>query len=227
MPDLDKRVRAIMKREKLTYQQISDYADVSTQAVHKWLSSGSISDEKARVLAREIGVDWLWLKHGISRFPLQSFYDAVLTSTANIVLTCWDTLELVAVGQSLKEEFEYEEHEVLGKSVMDFVPGIKEAEVRRMQKLLHALSGFVDFSARFNLHDKHSVRAYQMRGRGITTDSDGMTYAIEELIQVEPDGTEDSPRSIRIRRRSAIPFTEHELGAIADRFPEYPWARQL
>lgn len=227
MTDLDKRVRAIMKRESLTYQQISDYADVSTQAVHKWLSSGSISDEKARVLAREIGIDWLWLKHGVSRLPLQSFYDAVLTSTANIVLTCWDTLELVAVGQNLAEEFEYEEHEVLGKNVMDFVPGIKLGDVRRVQKLLHALSGFVEFSARFNLHDKYTVRAYQMRGRGITTDTDGMTYAIEELTQVEPDGTEDTAKSVRLRRRSEIPLPDKELGQIADSFPEFPWIRDL
>ena len=43
-----------MHREGLTYQKVSEYADVSTQAVYKWLSSGDISEIKARELAEKI-----------------------------------------------------------------------------------------------------------------------------------------------------------------------------
>lgn len=227
MSDLEVRLRKIMKRDGLTYQQLSDYADVSVQAVHRWLSTGSISDVKARTIAREVGVDWLWLKHGVTRLPLETFYDVVASSTERLVLTCWDTLELVAVGSSILEEFEYEPGEVLGRSVMHFVPTVSEADFRRGQKLVHALAGSIEHSFRFYLQDKYTRRPYQMRGRGITTDDEGLTYAIGELTLVEPDGTEGSLRSVRFKRRSAIPLSEEEIAKLVEKFPEYPWLAEL
>ena len=227
MADLERRIRAIMKRENLTCQQVSEYADVSTQAVHKWLSSGTISDEKARVLAREIGLDWLWLKHGVTRLPLDTLYDAVLNSTANVGLVCWDTLELIAIGKHISDEFEYTESEVLGKSVMQFAASIKETDVRRVQKLLHTLSGFVEHSFRLNFHDKYTVRPYLLRHRGTTTDGQGLTYSIDELHSVEANGTEDSPKSLRFGRRTSTPLSTQELDALVAKYPEYPWLKDL
>lgn len=216
-----------MKREKLTCQQVSEYADVSTQAVHKWLSTGTISDEKARVLAREIGLDWLWLKHGVTHLPLETLYDAVLNSTANVGLTCWDALELMAIGKNISDEFEYTESEVLGKSVMEFAASVKESDVRRTQKLLHTLSGFVEHSFRFNFHDKYTVRPYLLTHKGTTTDQQGLTYAINELQSVEPNGTEDSPKSLRFGRKTSTPLSIQELHALIEKYPEYPWLRDL
>jgi hypothetical protein len=227
MADLERRIRAIMKREKLTCQQVSECADVSTQAVHKWLSTGTISDEKARVLAREIGLDWLWLKHGVTRLPLDTLYDAVLNSTANVGLTCWDTLELLAIGKNISKEFEYTESEVLGKSVMHLAPGLKQTDIHRGQKLLLTLSGFVDYSFRINFHDKYTVRPYLLRGRGTTRDHEGLNYAIEELQSVEPDGTEDTLKSFRIRKRGTVPLSEQEIDALVYKYPEHPWLSDL
>lgn len=222
LSDLEVRVRKIMKREALTYQQLSEYADVTVQAVHRWLSSGSISDVKARTIAREIGIDWLWLKHGITRLPLETFHDVVVSSTDNLILTCWDTLELLAVGGQLAEEFEYEISELLGKSTLHLVPTISEAQLRRGQKVVHALAGAIDHSFRFYIQDKYSVRPYLLRGRGITSDNDGLTYAIGELQQVEPDGTEGSLRSVRFKRRSPISLSDEDLAELVKRFPEFP-----
>lgn len=229
MPNLKKRMQTIMRREGLTYQQVSEYADVSTQAVHKWLSTGSISDVKAREVAHQIGIDWIWLKHGINRVPVESLFDIVTSTTSNVVLFRWDTFELLAVGKSLQEKTEYGADELIGQSVMDFLPAIKKQlpVIRRGQKLLYALSGMVDYSYRATFQDKHTTKSMIIHGRGFTTDNEGNTYSLEELEEVEPSNLDDNPLSFRVHKKAAIPLQKPEIERLVSKFPEYPWLDDL
>lgn len=224
---LEQRLRKIMRREGLTYEQLSDYADVSTQAVHKWLTSGSISDEKARAVAANIGVDWLWLKHGIARHSMESLHDLVLSSTANILLIEWNSLKLVALGKNLHEKFEYDQGAVVGSCLLDFTPNLDESLVRRMQKLMFSLSNRLEFSFRASYQDKFTLKAYKLTSRGITNDEEGTTYGLYEIIEVEPDGTEDSIESLEFKLDSLPPLNEEEVASLLREYPEFPWLKEL
>jgi len=224
---LEQRLRKLMRREGLTYEQLSDYADVSTQAVHKWLTSGSISDEKARAVAANIGVDWLWLKHGIARHSMESLYDLVLSSTANILLIEWNSLKLVALGKDLHEKFEYDRGTVIGHCLLDFTPNLDETLVRRMQKLMFSLSNRLEFSFRATYQDKHTLKAYKLTSRGITNDEQGTTYGLYEIIEVEPDGTEDSLQSLEFKLDTLPPLNEEEVESLLLEYPEFPWLKEL
>ena len=202
MINFEQRIRLMMERENLSYAGLAEYADASTQAVHKWLNSGSISDEKAMTLAYKLGLDWLWLKHGVSRVPVESLHDIVLCSTSNLYLNCWNTLEIVALGDKLLTELDYQADELVGRKTIEFVPGGDPGILLKGQKILFALSGMVGYSYRANIQDKHHLRAVEVRNKALTTDDQGMTYSLAQIDFVEPNGHENKMSSFRLQRRS-------------------------
>lgn len=202
MVDFEKRMRMMMEREKLSYAGLAEYADASTQAVYKWLSKGCISDEKAMSLAYKLGVDWLWLKHGVSRVPVETLYDIVLGSTSNLYMDCWNTMEIVAVGDSILAEAGYKAEELIGKKAVEFIPDADPRIFLRGQKILFALSGTVGFSYRVYLQDKSRRAAVKLTNQIITTDESGMTYSLAHVDVVEPNGHENRMTSFRLQRRA-------------------------
>lgn len=216
-----------MQREKITYNQMAEYADASSQAVHKWLSSGSISDEKALKVAQTVGLDWLWLKHGITRIPVESLYEIIFASTSRCILTRWDTFELLALGKQLAEDLEYDVNEVVGQSVIKLTPQINVEDVRKGQKLIYALSNVTDYSWRATLYDKHSKRAIELRGKAHTTDSDGVPYAVESISIVKPNGQEDSVTSFRLHKKSWQPPGDEYIKTLVQHHPELPWLEKF
>jgi transcriptional regulator with XRE-family HTH domain len=227
MANFEERVRLMMKREKLSYEALAEYADASTQAVYKWLSKGSISDEKAMTLAFEIGLDWLWLKHGVSRVPVDTLYDIVLSSTSNLYLCCWNNLEIIALADGLVEQLEYDAEDLIGNILTDFSPNFDPGVLWKLQKLLHALGGMTEYSIRANFQDKHNLRAIEVRNKVLTTGESGLTYSISQVNFVEPNGQEDRLRSFKLHRRAWQLPSPLLIEKLCKENPALPWLKEF
>lgn len=229
MKNFERRVRTIMKRENLSYNALADYADASTQAVYKWLSKGSMSDEKAMTLSHKIGLDWLWLKHGISRVPVDTLYDIVLSSTSNYYLSCWNTLEIVALGDGLLAEMDYKAEEVIGKCILDFAPNPvgNRALLMQGQKIIYVLSGMLEHSYRANVQGKHRLRAVELRSKAMTTDENGLTYGLLHVNFVEPNGRENKMSSFKLHRTAWQPPSPVLIEELCSANPEMPWLKEF
>lgn len=227
MANFEERVRMIIKREKMSREAFAEYADASTQAVYKWLSKGSISDEKAKMLAYKIGVDWLWLKHGVSRVHVDTLYDIVLSSTSNLYMGCWNTLEIIALGEGLVAELDYEAEELIGKSILKFIPNFDPSFIQKGQKVLYALSGMVEHSLRANIQDKHKIRAVRMRNKAITTDENGLTYGLAQVDFVEPNGHENKLTSFKLHRRAWQRPNPVLIEKLCEENPEVSWLKDF
>ena len=216
-------MRKIMQREELTYQQVADYAEVSTQAVYKWLFKGDISDIKARELSEKIGFDWLWLKYGINRVPLDTFHDMVMASTKGMMLVRWTDMEIIAFGQDQQQQIDYQHDDILGRNCLDFMVGFPEEYLRPVQKIIYALNGMIEHSYRGIFQDKYSTKAIEISCKGITTDGEGHTYEVSQVEVVEPNGTENSLRSLKFHKKNPFRMPEPEIELLAGRYHQFPW----
>ena len=216
-------MRKIMQREGLTYQRVSEYASVSTHAVYKWLSHGDISEAQARELAGKIGFDWLWLKYGIHRVPLDTFHDMVMASANNMLLVRWTDFKAIAASEDKLNQFEYDREDLIGRSFMEFLTDFTEEQGRYIQRVVYALNGMVEHSFRCTCQDKYSTKALKINCKGITTDNEGHTYEIAQIEIVEPNGTEGSLRSLRLHRKNPFCMPEQDICRLADQYIELPW----
>ena len=223
MSNLEHRMRQIMDRESLTYQEVSEYAEVSTQAVYKWLFKGDISDRKARELSQKIGFDWLWLKYGIHRVPLDTFYDMVMASTNNMLLVCWTDFRVIAASNDDQGMFDYIREDLVGRDFTEFLVDFDKDKARSIQKIIFALSGMVEHSFRCTIKDRYSVKAAKVNCKGITTDDEGHTYEISQVEIVKPNGTEGSLRSLRFHKKTAIDLNDYEIERLTSQYNNLPW----
>lgn len=58
------RLRGVLAEKKLMLKQVAEAVGVSPPAVHKWTRGGEIEYERLIALARYLGVNWVWLRHG-------------------------------------------------------------------------------------------------------------------------------------------------------------------
>ena len=96
---LKERIRLLMHRDKLSYRQLADIAEVTEQAVYKWLTSGNISDQTALRLSEKFAVDWIWLKHGITRIEPDLLRELINSSLTSAVVFNSSNLAVVAAGK--------------------------------------------------------------------------------------------------------------------------------
>ena len=79
------RLKLLMDERNVSIVQLSRAVNKSSPTVHKWLHGGKIEHETLKVLAKFLGVSWIWLCHGpdelaeACRFATGVMPDSVLT----------------------------------------------------------------------------------------------------------------------------------------------------
>lgn len=58
------RLKSLLAQKNLMLKQVADTLGVSPTAVHKWTRGGEIEYLRLLALARLLGVNWVWLRHG-------------------------------------------------------------------------------------------------------------------------------------------------------------------
>ena len=227
MQKLEHRIRTIIKREQITRERFAEYANVSSQAVQKWISKGQISDSKAKEVASKFGVDWLWLKHGVCRMPLDVVQQIIVQSNRNMVLARWDTLGIVACGEIDNDLIAYSNEELIGKTLDDLAVNYSKSDFRRAQKLVILLGHYLEPSYRMNFKDKNSIISLKITQKGYVTDSSGITYGFDKIESVEPNGTEGSILSLKFENPTALNLPAEEIERIEKQFPDIPHLHRL
>lgn len=58
------RLKRCLAQRQLQLKQVAEHLGVSPSAVHKWTRGGEIEYPRLVALARLLGVNWVWLRHG-------------------------------------------------------------------------------------------------------------------------------------------------------------------
>lgn len=59
-----RRLKRCLAQQQLQLKQVAEHLGVSPSAVHKWTRGGEIEYPRLLALARLLGVNWVWLRHG-------------------------------------------------------------------------------------------------------------------------------------------------------------------
>ena len=135
MREFKDRMRFIMKRNKMTRQQVSSIVDVSLVTVHKWLSGGDIKTQHAQLMAEKIWCDWLWIKYGEHRVPgeVESCILGQLnksavwqpirdTSAPSRNLLEHNEAVAISAGNDVDHTLGRTSDQLIGRKIKDFVP---------------------------------------------------------------------------------------------------------
>lgn len=225
---LKERLRLLMRRDGLSYRQVADIAEVTEQAVYKWLSSGNISERNALLLAETFTVDWIWLKHGVTRIEPELLFELVASSLTSAAVFQSSTLSVIAAGETCLELLETDTDEVFAHPYYGYFTDCERDYHRRGLVIMSKVCGWAEVIARQRLlrvsGDKTTLIA---SGRLVTTARNGETYSLFMTRRDRPNGTENTARGVRIQVKSSMSPNLDDVAALAKRYPERAYLDDL
>ncbi|MES9963159.1 MAG: helix-turn-helix transcriptional regulator [Candidatus Sedimenticola sp. 20ELBAFRAG] len=199
METLQQRLRFIMKRDNLTYKQVSSYAEASEQAVYKWLKTGNISEHNARAIAEQCMVDWIWLLYGITRIDPGLLYDLVTLSSSNCMVMDMNEFRLAAVGDECAALAETVPDRLVDRVYPENISDISTEELRRTFQLASVFNGWAELSSKSRLTNLSRGDVIVRKTVQMMTTSDvGHSYALVAVKRDVSDGTENTIDSLSV-----------------------------
>ncbi|NOQ79173.1 MAG: hypothetical protein GQ546_07205 [Gammaproteobacteria bacterium] len=222
---LKERIRLLMLRDKLSYRRLADIAEVTEQAVYKWLTSGNISDQTALRLSEKFAVDWIWLKHGITRIDLDLLRELINSSLTSAAVFNSSSLAVVAAGKKCLEILETDEDEAFENPYYGYFTDCDEKFHRNGIAIMSKVCGWAEVIARQRLiRVSGDETALIATGKLITTDFNGDTYSLFSTARAIPNGFENTTLGVRLKLKSGM---KPELDDLHELIKLYPGREYL
>jgi hypothetical protein len=210
-----------MRREGLSYKRLADIAEVTEQAVYKWLSSGNMSEQTSLRLAEQFAVDWIWLKHGITRIEPELLIALVNSSLTSAAILQTSTLSVVAAGNKCLETLETNQDEAFENPYYGYYTDCDEDFHRKGTVIMGKVCSWAEVTARQRLiRVSGNETALIATGKLITTTADSETYSLFTAKRTQPNGTENSPLGVRINPKKGMKPEINDIRELMKRFPE-------
>lgn len=217
---LKERIRMLMRRDKLSYKRLADTAEVTEQAVYKWLSSGNMSDQTALRLSAKFAVDWIWLKHGITRIEPEILQGLINSSFTSAAVFNSRTLAVVAAGKKCLETLETNKDEAFDNQYYGYFTDCDEQFHRNGIAIMSKVCGWAEVIARQRLiRVSGDETALIATGKLITTDFNGDTYSMFTTARALPNGYENKKTGVRLKLKSGMEPEQDDLHELAKQFP--------
>ena len=217
---MKERIRLLMHRDKLSYNRLAEIAEVTEQAVYKWLSSGNISDQTALRLAEKFMVDWIWLKHGITRIEPDLLLELINSSLTSAAVFNSSTLTVVAAGKKCLSSLETDEDEAFENPYYGYFTDCDESFHKNGVAIMSKVCGWAEVIARQRLiRVSGDETALIATGKLITTDSKGDTYSMFTTARTIPNGSENTTLGVRLKLKSGMKPELDDLRKLEKQYP--------
>lgn len=188
-----------MKRDGLTYRQVSRYAEASEQAVYKWLKTGKMSEKSARAISEQCMIDRIWLLCGITRIDPGLLYELVTLSSSNSMILDLTEFRMMAVGERCAALAGAEPDQLVDVVYPENISDVSTVQLRKTFQLASIFNGWAELSTKNRLVN-HRVEDVVIRKtvQVMTTSDVGHTYALCAVNEDVADGTENTIDSLSI-----------------------------
>lgn len=221
MRSLQDRLRFIMKRDRLTYRQVANIAEATEQAVYKWLKTGSMSERSARIIAENSIVDWLWLRHGITRIEPELLYDLVSQSASCSMIWDLNSYQILAAGEGLADMAGWVVDEAAGQSIVGQLTALQPETAEVFVKIAMSFNGWSEASLKIDPVDSgKGVWPIRFTSHFITTTREGCTYGLASAKPETCDGTENSLKSLSICIKKTAAVNQQAVQSVLDMVPD-------